>query len=411
VQLIALGVLAVAAARADTPVLHDADLSAAVEGVSIDANVRAWELAPADISEVLVGSEPAILGADQPAQCATPGATNGTLRDLLGVAQKKGLQLQWDAVRERTAEAVGLLGCLVDPLDASLASDIFFLQGFAAAQAGDPLLANRAFARSLATSPGRGWDEKYPPDSQDVFESTKAAVAAAGKGSLHLGPGIDPAAVWVDGKPLTAAPGSVELLVGEHVVQVLRPAVKSFVVRVETDVPVVLAVPSELKAAWPKLFGDASGRAMAEAIVESKYGKDAKAFAWAGRRTYLLDGNWSPMSDAKRQTAGRREIGRTVVAVGATAAVLGGATGAYFYVQALDVAKTYDGETEESAAVRGRWLEQCNTAFATSFAVAGVGAAAAATGLALGIGPGGRSTAVAVLPSPGGAGLAVAGEF
>ncbi len=309
---------------AGSPVIHAGDAESAVGRVAADSHTAVWELHPVAAKELWTGDQHRVIGAGQPPGCAGAVATNAAVRDVVGKAEKRLLQQEYGEMRTLLAAAGEQLMCLTEPAEASLATRLFYLDGYAAAQLDDKAGATSAFERAFLFQPGLVWDEKLPPDGKPLFDA--AGTDPHGDETLYVGPGVTAATLWVDGQLASVGDGRVHLRRGRHLVQVLQPTVTTFTVQLDQGHPVVIAAPGWLADKLLSMASDPPSRPMVQAAIEQALGSEPKVYFFTGTRTIRYTGKWEELApDNAAARAKSRQLAGVLLASGLTATAIGGA--------------------------------------------------------------------------------------
>ena len=338
-----LAVLSLAFAGA--PVIHSGDPETAVQRVAADSHTAVWELHPVAAKELWAGDQPRVIGAAQPGGCTGTHAANAAVRDIVTKAEKRLLQQEYGEMRTLLAAAAVQLTCLDEPAEASLATRLFFLDGYAAAQMDDKPAALAGFERAQSFQPGMPWDQKLPPDGKSLFDAAAAEAGAAEKLPMYIGPGVTAATLWVDGRLANVVGGRVELGAGQHLVQVLQPTIQTFTVQLTANHPVVIAAPGWLADKMVAMATDPAQRPMLQAAFEQALGSEPKVYLFTGTRTIRYSGKWEELAaDNSAARAKAKQLGNMLLASGLTATVVGGAAAGVGWVQVLSRVNASDEE-------------------------------------------------------------------
>lgn len=322
-----------------------------------------------------------LAGAGQPAPCTGGLTTNGKVRERVTRAEKQIPYQEYAPAREALDAAAADLACLSEPAEASLAARLLLFRGFVARETGDTPAASDSFARALAFQPDLVWDEKLPPDGKPLFDQARARIQESPGAKLLLGPGTGGApTIWVDGR-LAETTGVLVLSEGRHLVQLLKPTIRTFEVIAQAGRPMALLVPADA-AALP--LEDLARSGALSAIVEGHGGEAQAAWMWTGTRTWKGGDTWTelPVSNAVRREA-RVRTGRTLVAAGLAGAGIGAVGAAFAWTSILSSVEPVEGEHADGELRRQAVIDVSSPwAYATT-GLAVVGVAVAGTGFVL----------------------------
>ncbi|MFZ5477604.1 MAG: hypothetical protein ACOZNI_12580 [Myxococcota bacterium] len=341
--------LSLALAHAATTVLFTGDPREALRASA--AVAKTWDLRLVTAGELV--DEPIVSGAAPP--CATP-ATNAEVRTAVQRAESRIAYQELPQALADLRDAGARLPCLAEPVEASLAARLYFLFGVA-----DPSMDAYWWTRALAFSPDLAWDERFPPERRAGFDRAREARAKAVAVPVIAGE----SKLWIDGRPAgdTLAPGF-------HVVQVLEPKVRTFVVDVD-DAPLhVLTAPAVAAAlASPE---DARSRALLDAALA---GRDALVYTDGA---VWRPGEWTRTPAPRTPPAWVRP---TLGGAGAAALAVGGtgfALGQRYLLASRDAPA---GETGSEFHAREASREEAAVWTRAAAVTAGAGAALVVAGL------------------------------
>lgn len=313
-----------AARAADTVVLYAGDPATAVQRVATDTQKPVWDMAPFRLSERINGDSPRGLGANQPAPCHGPAATNAQLRDLIGKIEGRMTYEEWDQAKADLELAAQSIACLSEPAEPDLGARVYFLTGITATATADPAAANEAYLQAFAFQPALVWDETYTPDWRAQFESALTEHNRRSSASLLLGPGMQgQQSLWVDGKMVTVSGDRLTLPEGAHLVQSLEPTVRTVPVRVYTDRIVALAVPSKVADTLVERATDPTAQPLLDALIDHVFGEQS-VYLWTGSETVRGGAGWEALPKKFDPGAeSRHDLGGKLITAGAVAAGTG----------------------------------------------------------------------------------------
>ena len=311
--------LALSLATAAEPLVHTGPASDAIDRVSADGELETWELKPVLLPSLLPRSGAMALGANQPTPCPNPSLTNSELRNTVGLAEKQVLYHQeWEAARLGLELAAQALSCLTEPIEASLASRIFFLRAFVEVKTEHPEAAAEAYGRAVQFVPKLEWDERFPPKGVELLAQAIEANESASTVPLTLGPGLQRAEnFWVDGQPATPQNGALQLKPGLHLVQILQPQLVTLPILIDPESPTALTLAEDMaRAPLDTLLGTPE----LQALLQQEFGTSSRTWVYAGHNTWKLQGEWSelPKSAAvlrNERAALGRKVGRAGVGI------------------------------------------------------------------------------------------------
>jgi hypothetical protein len=274
------------------------------------------------------------------------------------------------------------MACLIEPLEASLASRIFFLRGFVELETGRQPEAREAFDRAVLFAPELEWDERFPPTGQPLLKEAREALAAATPGVLVLGPGLQQAtALWVDGQPAIVEDGHLSIKPGVHLVQMLQPTVVTLPLHIGVDRAVAI-VDAQAMAQTP--LASLLGTIELQALLEQEFGSGTPIWFYAGENTWRLDSSWSelPKSDAVLH-AERAIVGQKLARSGVGVLGVGMVGGA---VSWTIIGSNYKADASETRASYETRQARVNATAPWAYTTSGIalgGLAVAVTGWAL----------------------------
>jgi hypothetical protein len=340
-------ILAVSAALAADPVVHDGDPGVAVARAAA-ASGRPAEALTAMAWDTLRQGPPALVGGGMVSGCAAaPTATNEQLQWLIQRADGAVAYGEADRAAPELVEARKTLGCLASPVDPDRLVRFWMLTGVVAAAQGDEKAAVGAF-RAAIGSGKPGWDDAWPASARALFDRAAGEAAQAGKTKLTVvAPG---ATVHVDGKPVE---GPLDVLPGSHVV----------LVGAATPVPLVIEVPEGavqlvIPAAFPAdlaLADEASNRGPASALLAAALGEGSPAFVVTESKVWAASAgrtDWIALSSHEAPPAFR--AGKLLAGAGLVVAVGGGVPAILGYTRASGGAADMEAAASEAEFLAAR---------------------------------------------------------
>jgi hypothetical protein len=239
-------------ARSADLVIHGTeDADAALTQVSEHAGVERSSLRAANIGDLVLTRPPMLVGPGRVDRCTSSPATNADVRAAAEVAEGSMAFMEYDRAVEDLDAAYQTLGCLIEAVDAEVASRILFLRGVALYNSGDADGARTAFRQAHLFDPALTWDDNYAPDPLAQFEAARMALSGAPDLALRVIPGAETAQVHVDGRRIG---GEVTLSQGDHLVQVGGTTVATVHLHLEAGEPATLLMPAIVPpgaVAWP----------------------------------------------------------------------------------------------------------------------------------------------------------------
>jgi hypothetical protein len=290
ISLVLAGSLGLAA----EPLVTDGPSASAVARVAADAGLNEWELRPMTLQSLLPRGDVVLLGAGQPRPCPNPILGNSGLGDTVGLAEKQILYHQeWEAARLGLELAAQGMSCLAEPLEASMASRIFFLRGFLEWETGNETEARSAFQRAVAFAPGIQWDDRFPPNAQSLLEEVIADEVQAVPETLTLGHGLRKVpTLWLDGRPARVEAGQLDITPGHHLLQMLQPEVVTLPIHIQDTRPLAL-VKAQSMAEAP--LASLQGTRELAALLEQEFGAGSRVWVFAGENTWRLENEWAEL--------------------------------------------------------------------------------------------------------------------
>ena len=239
----------------ERPVLHS--------GMEAPGVVEAWlesneALKRHEVSLPSLRTEPGVWvsGSAKVTTCAGTPTGGGDLLQLRKSASGMVAYLRVPEAREALARLDLILTCLAEPIDASLAADLYRLRGYAEMLGKDKEAAATAFRKALSFAPELPWSEEHNPAFGSALledlrgEPTSAAVA------LEVLPVVEGAETTVGGRtPDLLGPG-------EHFVQLHGATTQSMWLRIQSGADTVSLV-------LPSLLGPDALQDWAEPPVQS----------------------------------------------------------------------------------------------------------------------------------------------
>ncbi len=209
------------AAWADEPVVHAASVTDAIEVAT--PWVGETSVYAQGLSSLMADKAPQVVQTSTWKPCAGTPESQDRLRILLDKAESDVANLR-PAARGALDQAVAAMGCLRDPLDARVASRVYFLRGVDAVRAQNKAEALTSFRQALLFDVGLRWDAAFSPDVKVVFdEAVDTMVGEPQTARLVFAPHPGDGSLWVDGREIALNRDEVVLAAGDHVVQVKRP--------------------------------------------------------------------------------------------------------------------------------------------------------------------------------------------
>lgn len=284
-HILVLALIGLLEARAATPVLYTGVPAEAEARARKEGRLKGEEIELHRLNELAPGLQPYVIGDPAPLRCA-PGRLQN-VRD--GVENAL-------ANMDRSRDAIAALDlarldleCLGEPVDPSLAAQLFYLRGFLAWRTGNSSQAEAAFYRALLFSPSVTWDaELGGPRPPPAFANAAARAQSFDAAWLRVVP--DPApgfSLRVDGKPLEPEGGRVTLKPGVHLVQVVADGLVAQPIMVPLDVgqEKALVIPVALSESLLARLDDPATQASLGPLLRA---------AWPDRPSYVTGpaGTW-----------------------------------------------------------------------------------------------------------------------
>lgn len=325
-------------ALATAIVLYAGDPRAAVAAVARSTGRVEWELEPAQIADGAVAPRAELTGSPAPASCAAP-TTSAAVHAAVSRAEARVVAAEWGPAAAELDGGIVAIGCLTDPVEASIAARLFLLDGAVYAMSGDPSRAQRSFRQAITFQSGLPWDAVLPVDARVPFD----AIAAEVRPSVHiaLGTGVaDPSSVFIDGRPAGAVSGGFDVVAGPHVLQVIAPTIATLAVDVAPGAALTLTVPAALDADAVTRAGDPAVRAAITAVIVRSY-PDRQVYVWTGESVLDATHDWA-LIPAGRAPA---HLGAELITGGALVSGLGLVATGYGFATYLSKIQPPPGET------------------------------------------------------------------
>jgi len=295
------------------------------------------------------------------------------------------------------------LACIAPPVDPTALSRAAFLKGYAHYAAGQRVEAGKAFQMAAVFDPGIKWDETYPPDPQQVFNSAVLEALRLEETTVWPAFGAAEAAdLLLDGGPFPAngkaRPGLHQVTTRGQGGQPLRlsvvfpPGGEVRLIPLREQVDGFLAG-KEGHMGIGQVLATALARTGDEEayIVEPAFGRIYRFHGDTGEVREIPGSGTAPPDrsvDRRRPDRDRRGGGATVqanpgpvlVIAGAVAGAVGAIIGGVQTGQANDIY----GQVEADNSLYDSMLddyEQARTGSTVGFVIAGVGGATAAAGI------------------------------
>lgn len=274
-------------ALATAIVLYDGDPRVAIEAVSTDADQPSWLLEPVRIATATTGPQVELVGGPPIAPCAAPTHAAAVFASVAR-AEPLVASASWDVARTELAAATAAVGCLADPVEASITARLFLLNGVVQAATGDAVAAGRSYAQALALQPGLPWDDTLPATAREAFDS-----ASAPRTPVHVAVGVaDPTSVFVDGRPAGATSAGFDLPAGPHVLQVIGPVITTLAVDLAPGDAPTLKVVTPLDDAAVTRTDDPAVREAILALAARSHPGQA-VYVWTGQGVVDATNGWT----------------------------------------------------------------------------------------------------------------------
>jgi hypothetical protein len=373
-------------ATAADPVVHDGLDEVAVQRAAESTQKPMDDFRAVDIGDALTGTPPYLEGGLTRA-CRGTTTTQSELAALLAEIEGAVNYFELERGAKGIDEATKVLACLGEPLNSDTAARLHFLAGFLAAQSENETSARAQFLRALDFDPDLAWDEDLPPDGRQLFESLRDTVERPI--SLVMRP--EGADALLDGHSATDA-----IRAGLHYVQGGEPIVTQTIDVVGGG---TLVVPSTLGPEVLDWIGgdrqgdlaDLLGRAFPDHATVYVARPDGLWMGVPGNRTWIKLGTYDPSlvatSETEKPTRPKSKgRGLIVAAAGGGLAMLGGLVSGVTYAkgegQKQDLYETEFKDELSHFNMTDPYYRSLR-ANRAGWVVAGIGVAAAGTGLGL----------------------------
>jgi hypothetical protein len=267
VQLIAFLLVSSPAIARD--IVVDGGVPDAAAQVAVDAHVDASSLVVVTLPTLFAGRSPVIPGGGRVDLCGVAPLPVSAMQEAATKAESKMAHLEHDGAIAELDIASRALACLKEPITGANAARLYFLRGLAAYALEKDDVAKAAFRQAHAYDPAFTWDPRFPPDSQPLYREAAAAADAEPKAHFGVVPWPEGATIDVDGEAIADPHATVDVLAGEHLVQIATAASLSTVrVIVEPGVHAELILPAavtDATTAWVATDPDDLGFLLAAA--------------------------------------------------------------------------------------------------------------------------------------------------
>ncbi len=260
-------------AQAGTTVVYGSGEPATALARVVAADPDAKDLEARQFSELLKGAVVTMNGGTLKACDGNPTTLEGlnTLKE-----QIEGMvgYMEFENALTSLGHATASLACLRDRLDEEVAPRLYFLEGIAAHGSGDEDRARRAFAAALVFDPELVWDDYFPPDAKPLLDEARSQRDPEAHANLSIVPAPDAGALWIDGR----IANDLNLVPGDHVVQILAGRLHTFLVSISTGTDNVLIIPDALgneRADWVE---DASAQSDVSTVLASHLEADTPLY-------------------------------------------------------------------------------------------------------------------------------------
>jgi hypothetical protein len=304
-------------------------------------------------------------------------------------------ELEYDAATTTLETSWRDLPCSDGFLDAQEIADLTMTLGILAHYEGKKREASAWFKRTLAVRPDQPWNNAYPPDAQQLFNSALSEVLRAGDATVSVQP--DPSAITevrVDGATIDPIANVTQVKPGQHLIQWRTPAgrIQSISVISESKQNTVLLSERGLHEAI--LAGSAAKESLPAvierltALAEAK-GVDEIVVVSGGSNAYRFRPTDATFESAAIQGGGKGSGKRSgkpsmtatvLLAAGGGVGVAGGAMAVASFLRGRNVLAEYEETADLALQQQYKGLRTQNMA---GMAVAGVGGAVLAAGAVL----------------------------
>jgi hypothetical protein len=217
-----------------TLVLYKGDVSIAMSRLVSATKRSSDSFRPVMITEIS-GGEPILDGSGGLEVCNGASSDGRSLRNALKKVRKDIAYVKYADADDSLRTATTYLNCLTDPLIGLDAAELYFMKGFLDYELGRQGLSQESFRRALVYDPEMDWDNNFPPKALELFEAAQAERETAQPVKVRLLPIPAEGSAWVDGVPLRARDGVIEVLPGAHLLQFSVPQVYTVSLYVKAD--------------------------------------------------------------------------------------------------------------------------------------------------------------------------------
>ena len=234
---------AVDAAETRSFLLYNGDVTVAMSRVVSSTKRSSERFRPVMITEVS-GGEPLLDGGGGLTVCTGATADASSLRNALRKVRREIGYVKYKEADDSLRTATTYLNCLTDPLIGLDAAELYFMKGFLDYALGRQGLAQESFRRALVYNPAMSWDDDFPPKALAVFEAAQAERETAQPVTVRLLPIPAEGSAWLDGVPLRAPDGVIQVLPGAHLLQFSVPQVYTVSLYVKADTKPSVMLPA-----------------------------------------------------------------------------------------------------------------------------------------------------------------------
>jgi hypothetical protein len=181
------------------------DPGLAVSQVVGAAGIDPLTVQPVTIRELVAGKAPVLMGPGELQTCSGIPSNMGNVRAAVTRAENAVAYMEFDTARTHLQMAHRAMECLQEPITPESASKIYFLQGVASYDEGEPDSARHYFEMARTFSPYLAWDIILHTDSKPLFDEVFAAENTTTTASLSVLPTPATGSLWIDGQvvPIT----------------------------------------------------------------------------------------------------------------------------------------------------------------------------------------------------------------
>jgi hypothetical protein len=279
-----VGVLlvAVGAAFAGVPVVHDGDGGAAVSQVAQRTGLPPDQLEAVPLSQLLEAPT-SVLGAAAMRHCSGAATRVGDVKAELVRAEAALREGEDRSAMDHLDLAVAAMGCLSELVEPGVGARVFLLRGALMGDR-DEEAALGELRSALGFDPALSWEPGFPEAGEALLEAARGAGTPS---VLAVSPAGTSAGPWIDGRTLSGSGAAREVAPGLHLAQ--SPGIggiQSAWLVIEGDAHLVL--PGSFRSTALAQLSEDSKRPEVEALIAAALDQTPAAYAASGGGLWLV---------------------------------------------------------------------------------------------------------------------------